>query len=76
MASASKHDIPPQAGVAALRSSIAPSVQFLGFWTAVVVPFVLLGLTVAGLVTQYPLVLTGLLAANVAGLVLGKGYNQ
>ena len=76
MASASRHDIAPQAGVSSLQASLISPVQFLGFWTAVVVPFVLLGLSAAGLATQYPLVLTGLLMANVAGLVLGKGYNQ
>jgi hypothetical protein len=75
MASASEHEILPQYGRASLWTRIVLPVQFLGFWTAVVSPFVLLGLIVAGLALQYPLVLTGLLAANVAGIVLGNGYN-
>jgi len=76
MASASEYDILPQPGGTTLRTRILFPVQFLGFWTAVVSPFVLLGLIVAGLALQYPLVLTGLLAANVAGIVLGNGYNR
>jgi len=52
------------------------TVRFVGFWTAVIVPFVFLGLTVLGTTGQSPLLLTGLLVANVAGLVLGKDYKR
>lgn len=75
MASVSKHEVVSQTGVASLQESLVPPVQFLGFWTAVVVPFMLLGLITAGLATEYPLVLVGLLAVNVVGLVLGKEHN-
>jgi len=51
-------------------------VRFVGFWTAVVVPFVLLGLVATGTAHQSPALLSGLLAANVVGLVLGKDYKR
>jgi hypothetical protein len=76
MANASEHNSLPRPGDIGLRTSIVSPVQFLGFWTAVVSPFLLLGLVVAGLAMDYPLVLTGLLAANVAGIVLGNGYDR
>ena len=50
--------------------------RFLGFWTAVITPFVLLGLIIAGTGQQSPLLLTGLLAMNVVGLVLGRDYKR
>ena len=76
MSSASKHSDLPRAGAASLRASIVPPVQFLGFWTAVVVPFVLLGLVVTGAALQQPLVSSALLTANVVGLLLGRSYRQ
>jgi len=51
-------------------------IRFVGFWTAVVLPFVILGLLANGVAQESPLVVTGLLAANVAGLVAGKDYNR
>lgn len=72
----SKHDIVPPAGIRSFRERLAHPVRFLGFWTAVVSPFLLLGLVVTGLATRYPLVLTGLLAANIAGIVLGNRYGR
>ena len=57
-----------------LGSSIVPSVRFASFWTAVLVPFVLLALLVTG--TMHPFTWGGLVAANVAGLVLGRNYNR
>jgi len=51
-------------------------IRFVGFWTAVVLPFVVLGLLANGVAQESPLVVTGLLAANVAGLVAGKDYNR
>jgi hypothetical protein len=50
--------------------------QFLGFWMAVVTPFVVLGLVTAGNAVQHsPLILTGLLLLNVVGIILGRDYH-
>jgi len=51
-------------------------VRFAGFWTAVVTPFVLLGLLVIGMAQQSPELLGGLLVANVTGIVLGSDYKR
>lgn len=50
--------------------------RFAGFWTAVFIPFVLLGLIVSGTALQSPQLLTVLLCANLFGLVVGKDYKQ
>lgn len=70
-------DSPVRAGfdVQSLRLLGLPA-RFAGFWTAVVVPFVLLGMIASGAAHQSPLVMTGLLAANVVGLVLGRDYKR
>lgn len=62
-------------GGQSLRALGLPA-KFVGFWTAVVVPFVLLGLIASGAAQQSPLLLTGLLGVNVAGLLLGKDYKR
>jgi len=51
-------------------------VRFVGFWTAVLGPFVLLAFLASGVAQQSPLLLTALLCANVVGLVVGRNYNQ
>ena len=76
MMRASNYDISSTGHITSLRESLAPPVRFLGFWTAVVSPFLLLGLVATGLAAEQPLVLTGLLVANVAGLVLGSEHNR
>ncbi len=74
MSSISEHDSLPQ--TVSLHRSILRPAQFVGFWTAVLSPFVLLGLIVAGLAADAPLAFSGLVAANVCGIVLGRGYNR
>jgi len=59
-----------------LRINPQRPVRFVGFWTAVITPFVLLSLTVIGMTQQSPELLTALLVANVAGLVVGKDYKR
>jgi predicted permease len=59
-----------------LRIDPQRPVRFVGFWTAVIMPFVLLSLTVIGTTQQSPALLTALLVANVAGLVVGKDYKR
>jgi len=76
MSSISEHDSLPQTGTTVLQQSILRPAQFVGFWTAVLSPFVLLGLIVAGLAAESPLTFFGLVAANVCGIVLGRGYNR
>ncbi len=58
------------------RRVIELPVKFVGFWTAIVGPFVLLGLIGAGMAQQYPLLLAGLLVANLVGLVAGRDYKR
>ena len=64
--------------IVAAVESIDPEfpVRFVGFWTAVLMPFVLVSLLVIGVAQQSPELLGGLLVANVAGLVLGKDYKR
>ncbi len=59
-----------------LQAVVQYPVRLLGFWSAIVLPFVILSLIVAGVAQQSPTLLAGLLAANIAGLVLGKDYNR
>lgn len=66
----------PDSGVWSIPSGVEVPLQWLGFWTAVVTPFVILSLLLAGFAQQYPLLLGGLLTANVSGLVLGRNHNQ
>lgn len=51
-------------------------VRFVGFWTAVITPFVLLTLIITGAAMQSPELLGSLLVANFTGLVLGKDHNR
>lgn len=58
------------------RRALELPMRFAGFWTAVVVPFVLLGLIVSGEVLQSPALFAALLGANLAGLVVGRNYKR
>ncbi|MFT4950335.1 MAG: hypothetical protein ACI9CA_002481 [Natronomonas sp.] len=63
-------------GVAALHDACLSAVRFVGFWTAVLLPFVLVTLLASGLIATRPFVAGGLLAVNLAGLVVGRDYNR
>lgn len=63
-------------GASTLRTAVQYPLRLLGFWAAIVLPFVLLGLLSAGIAQQSPGLLTGVVGTNVAALVLGKEYNQ
>jgi hypothetical protein len=52
------------------------AVRCAGFWTAVLLPFVLLTLLAGGVIVEQPLVAGGLLAANLAGLVVGRTHKR
>lgn len=58
------------------RRVLGLPIKFIGFWTAVLVPFVLLGLLLSGAVLQSPQLFAGLLGANLTGLVVGRDYNR
>ena len=58
------------------RRAIEMPMQFVGFWTAILVPFVLLGLIASGAVLQSPQLFATLLGANLAGLVVGRDYKR
>jgi hypothetical protein len=81
--STSRHTAATSAGIESLRgvvstigASLESHLRFVGFWTAVLTPFVLLALLVTGVAPQQPLLCGGLLLANAAGLVLGKDHRQ
>jgi hypothetical protein len=62
--------------VQSLRQLCLPALRFAGFWTAVLLPFVLASLLVGGYVSQFPQLVGGLLALNFVGLVLGRNHNR
>ena len=76
MASASKNDLVPPTDLQLVREPLNSPVQFLGFLAAVISPFILLGLIVAGSALSNPELLGGVLFANIVGLILGQNYGQ
>jgi hypothetical protein len=68
--------VPRQIGSAAIETVCLPAVRFVAFWTAVLLPFVLLTLLASGAIVSRPLAAAGLLATNLAALVIGQGYNR
>lgn len=76
MASASKHTSLPRTGVASIRDTFAPLLQLLGFWVAIIAPFVILGFIIAGVAVENPGLMGGVLVANVVGIVVGKEHGQ
>jgi len=63
-------------GVQWLESRLVGSARFAGFWSAVILPFALLGLVASGTAGGRPALLTGLLVVNLVALRLGRGYEQ
>lgn len=59
-----------------LHRLVGPAIRFVGFWAAIVLPFVLLALTATGLATRHPAVAAGLVVGNLAGLRLGRNYKR
>jgi hypothetical protein len=68
--------VPRQIGAAALETVCLPAVRFVGFWTAILLPFVLLALLASGTIVARPFAAAGLLATNLVALVIGQGYNR
>lgn len=50
------------------------TIQFVGFWIAVIAPLAYPPLLFTGLDTQTLFLLLGVVAVNVLGLLLGRGY--
>jgi hypothetical protein len=50
-------------------------VQFAGFWTAVLLPFVTAPMLATGLASEHMVAFVALVAANLVALVLGRDYN-
>jgi hypothetical protein len=55
---------------------LLPAIRFVGFWAAVLLPFVLMGLIASGAVVNHPSVVAALFVANMLGLVVGRNYNR
>jgi len=69
--------VPQQsASIQSAQKLCLPALRFAGFWTAVLLPFVLTSLLVGGYVSQFPRLVGGLLALNFVGLVLGRNHNR
>ena len=58
------------------ESLLVGSARFAGFWSAVVLPFALLGLVASGTATQQPAMVGAILLVNLLALRLGRDYNQ
>ncbi|PSP71367.1 hypothetical protein BRC79_00670 [Halobacteriales archaeon QH_8_67_27] len=67
----------PSAGVAQkLQSVLVGSAQFAGFWSAVLLPFAVLGFVVSGVAAAQTPLFVALLLANLVALRIGHGYNR
>jgi len=57
-------------------SKLLAPVRCLGFWSAVVLPLVLVPMMASGLAGESLPLFGALVAANLAGAVLGRDYNR
>jgi hypothetical protein len=76
MSSATPSDLTLSTDREAFQSAVEYPFRLLGFWSAVILPFVIVSLLAAGIAQQSPALIGGLVAANIAGLVLGKDYKR
>ena len=60
---------------APLRTVLAP-VQFVGFWSAVVLPLVLVPMLLTGAANRSPLLFAAIVVVNVLAAVTGRNYNS
>ena len=58
------------------RNLVARPVRATGFWLAVAIPFLLLGLVVTGAIFDQVELFASLVAANVLALRVGHTYNR
>jgi len=66
----------PVSGAQWLESLAVSTAQFAGFWSAVVLPFALLGMIASGLTAGQAPLFAALLACNLVALRAGRGYNR
>lgn len=66
----------PSPSLAELGEYVRRPIVALGFWTAVVLPFLYLPLLADGFTGNDPLAFAGLLALNLVALVAGHGYRR
>jgi len=59
-----------------LRTAVGYPLRAAGFWSAIALPFIILGLLAAGAAQQSPVLLTGLVTANVVGLFVGRTHHR
>lgn len=55
---------------------LATPVQFVGFWSAVLLPLALFPMLLSGVASEHLVPFTALVAANVIALVVGRDYND
>lgn len=63
-------------GVEAVRQRARVALQSVGFWAAVGLPFATVGLLVAGLADQFPMLFGCLLVVNIVALVIGRNHHR
>lgn len=66
----------PHSLARSLETALATSLRAAGFWSAVALPFVLLGMLVSGAAAQHTLPFAALLAGNLLALRLGHAHNR
>lgn len=59
-----------------LRRVLRPPAEFVGFWAAVILPFVLLALVASGAAIQHPTVAAALVVGDLVGLHVGRSYKR
>ena len=69
-------DVPRVRGAQWIRTLLVDPARFAGFWSAVTIPFLLLGMVVAGMAAQQSSLFAGLVVANVVALRVGHGHNR
>jgi len=69
----SRHE---RSGIRQYTSLVAGPARRAAFWSAIVLPFALLGLIVIGSVAQQASLVAGLVGANLVALGLGHGHKR
>lgn len=72
-----RHQTLPTVGVlSSPLSRLVAGVQRLGFWLAVILPFIYLPLlAIKPYIASFPLLLFAAVTLNILGLVIGHGYD-
>lgn len=65
-----------QVGIKTVRQRVLVALQSVGFWAAVGLPFATVGILLAGLADQFPMLVGCLLVVNVVALVIGREHHR